>query len=360
MGLGARQQHVNDLLTSRRLNLSAREEANLLRQFCMLIGSGFQFFDGLNVLAEGMQGPARALCEEVAEDVRKGMALSQAFAKRRERMTPMTPFLIEAGEKSGRLVATLRLAAEWAESNKEVFERVKSALVYPMFVLLVNILMAVGLLVFVLPAFIPLFGDQKLPLITQFVLGCSRLLQNPIVWLILGLGLAELLVSLSKPTSRTQLYSLGLSLPVLGSLLRCAAKTRFLAVIAITGQTGLPIAQGLKLAARSCGDNRFLEADAEVQEALLGGELLEDIFERNKDIYGDLISQGMRLSVETGNFAGVCGSLSQFYKDETEYWADKIKVLVEPLLMIFVAATTSVILLATYMPLATFIRTLLD
>lgn len=345
---------------SRQERLNARQEANMLRQLSLMMETGFQFFDGLHLLGETMEGAPGKLCSEVADDVREGHSLSGAFVKRSHRLSRVTPYLVKAGEDSGQLAPTLKMAAHWAEVSDGLLAKVKAALVYPVFVLLVNMCLAAAMLIYILPAFQPLFDGEDLPLVTSVVLQISQLVQSPVLWLVLGLLAIEALLFAAKPGAAAQIYSWCLYIPGLSSLLRTAARARFAGVIAITTKSGLSIVNALHLAAQSSGDTDFIELDFKLQEDIRNGQSMGIHFEVNRDVYGPILTQGMLMCQETGEIEQVTRAMTEFFQTETELQADRFKALLEPMLMIFVAVTTATILLAIYMPLAKFVENLMS
>ena len=361
-GIAALKERARQLKShseQRKRRLNARDESNLLRQLSLMMDSGFQFFDGLHLLGDTMEGPPAQLCTEVAQAVRTGSCLSRAFVERADRLSHITPFLVAAGEDSGNLSATLRMAAQWAESSAELLAKVKTALIYPCFILLVNIVMSAAMLVYVLPAFTPMFEGKELPLVTSLLLGLSRLCQSPLVWVVAILVVLEAYVFLSKPEAYGTVYRLATAIPVLSALLRSAARARFAGVLELTTRTGLSLVRSLSLAAQSSGDPNFIELDFNLQKAIRNGESIGAFFKAHKDIYGAALSQGMLVCEETGEIEKMAQALARFYQVETDIQVDQFKALIEPLLMMLVAGTTATVLFAIYLPLAKFVESLM-
>lgn len=354
------EHSLKSYLNKRRRRLGPRDEANLLRQLGLLLNSGTQLADGLEVLGDSLDGPSQSFCRRLEKSIRSGTPISVAISREKDCLSAVTPSLVSAGEATGSLVATVGLAADWAEHDSGLLDQVKAALVYPCFVLGTNLVLAACLLVFILPAFQPLFGDEGLPLLTQFILSISDVLRSPFFWIIALFVGVEAFMFGTRPEGRDKYYRALLMIPAVGSLLRTAAGARFLSIVSITAKVGLRITKGLALAARASGDPDFVGLDKGLQVHLRDGGELPDYFSTHQDIYGSLLYQIMSLCAETGKFESVCKRFADYYRGETEYYSAQVKNLLEPILMIFVAISTATILLSAYLPLAGVLQKLLN
>jgi type II secretory pathway component PulF len=235
----------------------------------------------------------------------------------------------------------------------------KSAMIYPVFVLLVNVLLAGAMLGYVFPAFIPLFQGEQLPLLTRFFLGLSWLASSKLFWVVALLGGIELFLFFSQPEHQEKLHRFCLAIPVLSPLLRSAARTRFCAVLAVTTRTGLPLMRAMSLAAKASGDPEFADLDANLQREVREGAPIDEHFLGHTEIYGLVLSHGMSLCQATGNTDQVCQHLTTLFQSDTEVRVQQLQGVLEPLLIGMVSLTTGTLLLSIYWPLGKFLQTLL-
>lgn len=354
-----RRRDFQRYLQRRRRRLETREEANVLRQLSLMFESGIPLHDALEVLAKTMEGRSSELAEEILDALHRGHSLSHAFFQSQDRLSDVTPPLVEAGESSGGLARTLEIAAQWAELSASLKARLTSAMVYPAFVLVVNMLLAGAMLGYVFPTFIPLFEGHDLPWLTRFFLGFSWFASSKLFWIVVLLALLEMAFLLSQPDNREKLYRFGLMLPVVSPLLRCAARTRFCSVLAVTSRTGLPLLKALALAAKASGDPEFRDLDRELQREIRDGASLDEHFLLHSEVYGLTLAHGMALCQSTGNTDLVCGHLATLFEGETEVRIQQMQALLEPMLIGLVSFTTGVLLLSLYWPLGRFLQTLL-
>lgn len=358
--LDERRKTLVTYLNRNRQKLDAREEANFLRQLSLMIASGIPFTDALQVLQDSMEGRSSELARELGDSLYQGHSLSRAFSMSATRLSEVTPPLVEAGESCGGLTRTLQIAADWAELATDLRAKMVSALIYPTFVLLVNLVLAAAMLGYVFPIFIPLFEGEGLPLLTRFFLGCSKLAGSPLFWVIAILALIEGVVFFSQSEHQEKLHRLGLTIPVLSQLLRSAARTRFSSVLAITTRTGLPLMKAMTLAAKASGDPQFLELDESLQREVREGVPFSEHFLEHSEVYGLVLSHGMALCQETGTTDTVCSHLATLFQGETEVRIQQLQALMEPLLIAMVSFTTGILLLSIYWPLGKFLSTLLS
>ena len=360
------KQEMSDRRTSllayfhrHRQRLDAREEANLLRQLSLMVESGIGFSEALDILQKSGQGRGANLARDLADSLYRGLPLSRAFWLHQDRLSEVTPALVEAGEACGGLTRTMQIAADWSDLAADLKAKITSAMIYPAFVVLMNLVLTGLMLGYVFPAFIPLFQGEQLPLLTRFFLGCSGLASSKLFWVVALLCLIEVALFFSQPEHQEKLHRFCLLLPVLSPLLRAAARTRFCAVVAVTTRTGLPVLKALTLAAKASGDPDFVALDSSLQRDVREGAPLEDHFLSHSDTYGLSLSHGMALCQATGNTDLVCGHLTTLFQQETETRVQQIQSLMEPVLIALVSATTAVLLLSIYLPLGRFLHNLM-
>lgn len=354
-----RRKSLVAYLNRNRQRLDAREEANFLRQLSLMIESGIPFTEALQVLEDTMEGRSSNLAKELGDALYQGYPLSRAFWLSQERISDVAPPLVEAGEACGGLASTMQIAADWAELSADLREKMKSAMIYPIFVLIVNLGLAGAMLGYVFPAFIPLFQGETLPWLTRFFLGCSWLASSKLFWVVTLLVGIEVVLFFSQPEHMEKLHRFCLMLPFLGPLLRAGARTRFCAVLAVTTRTGLPLMKAMTLAAKASGDPEFAVLDAALQREVSEGAPLQEHFLSHSDIYGLVLSHGMALCQATGNTDLVCGHLTGLFQQETETRIQQLQAVLEPLLITMVSMTTATLLLAIYWPLGKFLQSLL-
>lgn len=338
--------------------LSAREEARLLRHLSLMLNNGIPITEALTILRDDTEEAGAWVAEQISQSVHQGYSLGRAFRRVADKISPICPAMVEAGERSGSLVRVLQVSAEWAELAADLRSRTLTVLYYPAFVLVVNLGLAALMLSYIFPIFLPLFAGESLPLLTRFFLLLSQLAGSKLVWLIALAGGAEAVWYLSQPGQRERLYRLALWIPILSPMLRNAARTRFCSVLSIATRAGLPLMESCKLAAQASGDPDMLALDASLQEEVRAGVSPEEHFLAHCEIYGLPLSHGMALSQATGKTDFVFDHMTKLFQAETEAQVQLFQSLIEPFLIGIVSMTTGLLLLAIYLPLGKFLQTL--
>lgn len=359
-GLKERAQQFAARLGAGGDRLAAHDEAHFLRQFSLMVESGITFHEALRVLEGTGQGKPAELARGINDCLYRGYSLSGAFSSFRHRISEVCPALVEAGEKSGGLTRTLHIAADWAELSADLRAKMKSAMIYPAFVLGVNLVLAGAMLGYVFPTFLPLFQGEELPLLTRFFLGLSWLATSKLFWLVALLLTVEGFAFFAQPEHREKLHRVAVLVPVLGPMLRSAARCRFCSVLAVTTRTGLPLMKAMTLAAKASGDPHFLDLDEALQREVREGNEPHEHFLTHREVYGVILSHGMALCQATGRTDKVCAHLASLYAAETETRVRDFQSLLEPLLIAMVSMTTGLLLLSIYWPLGKFLETLVN
>ncbi len=323
-----------------------------------MLNNGIPITEALEILKDNSDEAGSRIAVELSGTIHQGHSLTRAFRRVADRLSPICPAMVEAGEKSGSLVRTLQISADWAELAADLRARTASVLYYPAFVLVVNLGLTILMLSYIFPVFMPLFAGENLPFLTQFFLVLSKLAGSKLVWLITVILGVEGAWYLSQPEQRVRIYRAALLIPVLGLLLRSASRTRFCSVLSITAKAGLPLMEALRLAAHASGDPDMVRLDVHLQADVRAGESPEEHFLNYSDIYGLPLSHGMALSQATGRIDFVFEHMTRLFQIETETQAEIFQSLIEPLLIAMVSFTTGLLLLAIYLPLGKFLQTL--
>ncbi|HLV09656.1 MAG TPA: type II secretion system F family protein, partial [Halanaerobiales bacterium] len=202
------------------------------QQFSVLINAGISLVDAIELLNDQTNNKKlQEVLREVQEEVETGSSLSDAFKNHSDVFPPLYYQLIKAGEAGGRLDTVLANLAEHYERQEELKNKVKSAMYYPVVVLIIAVLAVIGMLMFIVPQFVGMFADMgaELPLPTRILLMLSNFLQN--YWWFLGGILAVIIFALLQynKTAIGKLFfdSLKLKIPSMGILFKKIAISRF-------------------------------------------------------------------------------------------------------------------------------------
>jgi type IV pilus assembly protein PilC len=332
-----------------------KELAILSRQMATMIGSGISILRTLTILADQAEGKRLPeIMKKVREDVEEGTALSTAMAQHSEDFPPLMINMIRAGETGGFLDHALESVATNFEKEVKLRSTIKSAMTYPVVVLIMSLVAVVVMLVFIVPIFKNMFeglGGQ-LPLPTQILVVVSQ----SMVWVGPVLLVAGILFWLwwrnNKNTEkvRKQVDRLKLRLPVFGPLLKKIAIARFARNFSSMIGAGVPILQALRIVGETSGNWVLEDALVRVAESVRRGEsiakpLLAEPF------FPQMVTQMIAVGEDAGSMEIMLEKVATFYDDDVEATTEALTSLIEPLLIAFLGVVVGGMIVCLYLPI---------
>lgn len=331
--------------------------AAFCRQFATLIRAGVQIVDAVKLLASQTDNRTlRKALEEVSVDIQKGNFLSNAIGKHRLVFPDMFVNMVKAGEVSGNLDEIMDRVANFFEEQHYSGEKIKSAMTYPIVVGLMSIAVVIFLMVRIVPTFVSVFQGMNisLPLPTRIVIGASHLLAH--FWYFIVLGLIGLFV-LYRWASRYQqvVYYrdlIQLRMPVFGQLAQKSSIARVMRTLATLYKSAVPILDALQLTASAAGNEVIAMRLREAMTSLKNGNRLSDPL-RGHWVFPPLVTHMVRIGEETGNLELMLSKVADFYEAESQALVDRLKTLIEPLMIVFLALIVGVIVSSVIVPIFT-------
>ncbi|HEO8419898.1 type II secretion system F family protein [Niallia sp. FSL W8-0635] len=326
-----------------------------LRQFATLLSAGISIIDSTKILAEQTTSKAlRKVLKEVKEDLREGNPLSNAAEKHRKVFSSMFINMVRAGEVSGNMDETLERLAIHYERQHFTKQKIISALAYPASVGLLSIGVVIFLLIYVVPIFVGMFASLggKLPFITQFVLDASAFVQS-FWWLIALIVILFTIVFMLLRNNETSKYYLDyavLRMPIIGKLLQKAELAKMTRTLSSLFSSSVPILQALSIVESVVENKVIAEVVNKSHTALENGQSLIEPM-RKHWAFPPLITQMIAIGEETGSLDLMLGKVADFYEKEVEVSTDRLKAILEPLLIVLLAGLVGVIVSALMIPM---------
>ncbi|MDG5786863.1 type II secretion system F family protein [Evansella sp. AB-P1] len=326
-----------------------------LRQFATLLKSGVSIVDSTNILAKQTESKALSgALENIEEELLSGRPFSEAASEQKKIFPPIFVNMVRAGEASGALDESLDQLALQFEKQHETKQKVKSALAYPIIVSIVAVAVVIFLLTSVVPMFASMLSDLggQLPFITLFVLQASEIIST-LWWLIILLILlivAAIWIIRQKPDTKYYLDYFLLKLPIFGTLLQKAAIARMSRTLSSLFKSSVPILQSLQIVERVIDNEVISRTLRKSRDALEGGQRLTEPM-RDNWVFPPLVVQMISIGEETGSLDEMLGKVADFYEKEVEYATDRLKSLIEPLLIVILAAVVGVIVISIIVPM---------
>jgi type IV pilus assembly protein PilC len=287
--------------------------------------------------------------------VEGGATLSAAMRKHEKVFDSLYVNLVEAGETGGILDAILQRLATYIEKNVKLKRAVKSALVYPVAVLLV----AAGVIVLLLWKVVPIFATLflglgvDLPLPTRIVIGLSNFIGSIFGLLIvvafgaIGVGLK---VWYGTPVGRYTIDSILLKLPLIGILLRKIAVARFTRTLGTLISSGVPILEGLDITGRTAGNAVVEKALNHVRTSVEAGKNLADPL-KETNVFPGMVTQMIGVGEQTGAMDAMLQKIADFYEEEVDSAVKDLLSALEPAMIVFLGVVVGGIVISMYLPL---------
>jgi type IV pilus assembly protein PilC len=332
-----------------------QEFALFARQFATLIQAGVPLAASIRVLIQQTKNKTFAkTLMDVASEVEEGNQLSQAVSKHSDIFPPLFVSMIRAAEASGNLDMILDRLALFFEREHYTREKVKSALVYPAVVTVLAVCVTIFLLIKVVPTFVSMFASfhVQLPLPTRIVLTLSGLVTRKWYIGILIVVLFILCYYLAVRREKIQYVrdSVMLHIPVFGNLLTKSLIARMARTLGLLLASSVPILSAIHLSSNVVHNRVLSRALDSCDTSLRQGHTLSEPLS-NHPVFPPLVIQMIQVGEETGTIDVMLSKIADFYEAETEALVDRLKSLLEPMLMVILSVVVGTIVLAVIEPM---------
>jgi type IV pilus assembly protein PilC len=335
--------------------VNAKNLAVFVRQFSVMIDAGLPLVQCLDIL--GKQEPHKGFSGVILktrEDVESGAALADAMKKHPKTFDALYSNMIAAGEAGGILDTILKRLATYIEKSVKLKGEVKSAMIYPVAVIVIAALVVGAILWKVIPTFAQLFAGlgAQLPLPTRVVIAAS----NGIVaygWiLIVALGALGYAFKSYYATEngRHVIDLVMLKLPILGDILKKVAVARFCRTLSTLLASGVPILDGLDITARTSGNAIIEDAILLTRSGIERGETVSGPL-RESNVFPSMVVQMINVGETTGALDAMLSKIADFYEEEVDAAVAGLLTLMEPIMIAFLGVVVGGIVIAMYMPI---------
>ncbi len=340
---------------ARRKKIPLSELSVFTEQLASMLEAGLPLVTTLEALYEQTENPYfKVIIRDVRGDVSGGTAFSDACRKYPAAFPNLFISMSEAGEASGNLAEILKKTATYFDDTVKLQKKVKSAMTYPVAVILIAIILVNVLLIAVIPVFAEMFESfgRELPLLTQLLIDTSEFLKSYILVIIavVVFGFIALRKFVKTPRGRRAKDVFVSKVPIMGSLSRKIALSRFCRTYSILMRSGVPILQSLEITS-SASDNTFIESSiTKIQRAVSEGAQISDILS-DDPYFPSMVRHMARAGEETGNVDGMLMKVSDFYDVEIENTVSSLTDLMEPLIIVFLGGIIGTIVMAMFLPI---------
>jgi len=351
-GTGLNQDITFGGLLEKKVTL--KDLAVMARQMSTMVGAGLSLLKTLTILADQTENPKLAkTLGEVRNAVESGDALSVALAKHPLIFPPLMIHLIRSGETGGFLDKALLSIADTFEADVKLRSTIKSAMTYPVIVLVIALIAIIAMLTFIVPIFETMFADLggALPLPTQILVVISKQMYWLAPAIIIGTVAFVIWWGRNKHTEKVRkvVHPWLLKLPVFGPLVGKIAIARFARNFATMTSSGVPILQALGIVGETSGNWVIENALHKVQDAVRTGKSIAGPLAL-EPVFPSMVTQMIAVGEDSGSLEQMLDKIADFYEDEVQATTEQLTALIEPLLIAFLGVVVGGMVVALYLP----------
>ena len=337
-------------------SIKQKDIAVFTRQLATMMRAGVPLLQSFDIVARGSSNPRLTkLLTDIRQDVETGTSLSAAFRKHPIYFDSLYCNLVEAGESGGILEALLDRLAIYQEKTVALKGKIKSALTYPIAVLIVAFVVTAVIMIFVIPAFKDVFKSfgADLPAPTLVVMAMSEFFVA--YWYVIFIGIGGSLYFFFQSWKRSEkmqkfMDRLLLKIPIFGQLIYKAAVARWTRTLATMFAAGVPLVEALDSVGGASGNTVFVEATEKIQRDVSTGASLTTSMQTT-GVFPIMVLQMSSIGEESGSLDHMLGKSADFYEEEVDEAVKALSSLMEPLIIVILGTLIGGIVVSMYLPI---------
>lgn len=325
------------------------------RQMYTLMKAGVPIMQALRGLRESTQNPAFArVIQSISESLDTGLEFSTALKRHTGVFPPLFVSMVQVGESTGSLEEVFQQLAMYLDREKNTRDRVKSALRYPIFVIIAMVVALAIINLFVIPAFVKIFTSFRieLPWSTKILIAMSKF--TVAYWhIMLATIVAALLAARSyvrTTNGRYRWHRLKLQLPVAGKIITKAMLSRFTRALAVMIKAGVPIVQGMTVVSRAVDNDYISERILQMRDGVERGETIARTAMAT-GMFPPLVIQMLSVGEESGAVDSLMLNVAEFYDREIDFDIQNLSAAIQPILIIILGVMVLILALGVFLPM---------
>lgn len=341
---------------ARTKTITEKDVTLFTRQLATMLKAGVPLLQAFDIAARSHANPAlQKLLGEIKSDVEAGTSMSQAFRKHPKYFDGLYCNLVHAGEQAGILDGVLDRIATYKEKMLALKGKIKSALFYPVIVIVIAFIITAGIMLFVIPAFKDLYGQSgaDLPALTALVLYVSDIFTE--WWYLIFGGIIAAVVGVMQalrrsPRLRALVDRWSLQAPVFGPLIEKATVARWSRTFSSMFAAGVPMVEALDSVAGAAGNAVFAEATQKIRNDVSTGASLAASLQSAK-VFPNMLIQMVAIGEESGSLDTMLTKVADYYEREVDEAVAGLSSLMEPMIMVILGTIIGTIVIAMYLPI---------
>ena len=334
------------------------------RQMSTLVNAGLPLMRAIRVLQRQEKNAAlKDALSQMADSIESGSTFAEALAAHPKIFDRLFVNMVKAGEVGGVLDVVLARLSEFQEKAEKIKGKVKSAMTYPLVVLVMAVGILMFLMTYIVPKFSEIFGDlmggKGMPAITQFVMNVSEVLKTKFPFVLIGIAV---LIGVLKLVAMTKKGRYGLDYfklhaPVFGNLVTKNSISRFTRTLGTLMGAGVPVLQALNIVKETVGNEVISKAVTTIHDAVKEGENMAPPIASSK-VFPPMVISMVEVGEETGALPDMLMKVADSYDEDVDNAVASMTSIIEPLLIIFLAVVVGSIVIALFMPLVSIMGSL--
>jgi type IV pilus assembly protein PilC len=336
--------------------IKQKDIAVFTRQLSTMMKAGVPLLQSFDIVARGSTNPRMTrLLNEIRSDVETGTSLSTAFRKHPQHFDALYCNLVEAGESGGILEQLLDRLALYQEKTMALKQKIKSALTYPIAVMVVAFVVLCVIMIFVIPSFKQVFSSfgASLPAPTLFVIAMSEFFVS-YWWLIFGIlgGGGYFFFQSWKRSEKMQkaMDRLLLRIPVFGDLIDKSIIARWTRTLSTMFAAGVPLVEALDSVGGASGNAVYIEATEKIQRDVSTGSALTTAMQ-SANVFPTMVLQMAAIGEESGALDHMLSKAAEFYEEEVDEMVKGLSSLMEPFIIVILGTLIGGIVVSMYLPI---------
>lgn len=326
------------------------------RQLATMMKAGVPLLQSFDIVGKGASNRAVSkLMGDIKNDVETGSSLNQAFRKYPQHFDPLFCNLVAAGEQAGILDTLLERLATYREKILAIKGKIKSAMFYPIAVIVVAIIITAVILIFVIPEFKKVFTSfgADLPGPTLMVIAISDAVVK--WWYIIAAMLVAGIVLFSSAYKRSTplqitVDRLLLQIPVMGDVMRKATIARWARTLSTMFAAGVPLVEALESVGGAAGNHIYRLATKKIQSEVSTGTSLT-VSMQNSNVFPNMVVQMVSIGEESGQLDSMLSKVADFFEQEVDDAVESLSSLIEPVIMVVLGTIIGGLIVAMYLPI---------
>ena len=337
-------------------SVSDKDITFFTRQLATMLKAGVPLLQSFDIIARGHSNARFSrLMLDIKSKVETGSSLSQAFREHPKYFDALYCNLVQAGETAGMLDGVLDRLATYKEKILAIKSKIKSALFYPISVIVVAIVVTWVIMIFVIPAFKQVFTSfgANLPWLTQVVINISDFF---VQWwwamfiIIVGAFVGIRLSIKRSETVRYSVHRLSLKIPVIGGILEKATIARWTRTLQTMFAAGVPLVESLDAVGGASGNMVYIQATKKIQTEVSTGTSLTNAM-ASTNLFPTMVLQMVQIGEESGSLDNMLGKVADYYEREVDDAVAALSSLLEPIIICFLGVVVGGLVVAMYLPI---------